>query len=477
MNRQTVKAWWWCAPPVLLVVATTLVFVATALRSSEAAGVGPDIALGTPSGNQVPVNAVTTATSPYRGFNLHIHANVGAGVNLTSIAPSNVGTVISVAGDSSDVYCVSAQAVPDMVYGCVGLAQQAITSGGLLATFTFNATGNGCIRAHLVDVPATIADPILDTYTIDSNTSSAQSNAVSLTPVNILIGSGTADDCAGVATATPTSTRTSTSTPPSSTPTSTSTAAAGVGPDIALGTPSGNQVPVNAVTTATSPYRGFNLHIHADVGAGVNLVSIAPSNVGTVISVAGDSSDIFCASAQAVPDKVYGCAGIADQAITTGGLLATFVFNATGNGCIQARLVDVPVNTSVDLVLDTYTVDSNTATAQSNVVSQTPVNVLIGSGTADDCAGVATSTPTSTPTVTVTATPCAAECPTPTATNTPSDGGYPPPTGNCAVAIKARRSSESRRPSPSRYVTPPERSWQARLSISRSCYSPELTPT
>jgi hypothetical protein len=61
MNRQTVKAWWWCAPPVLLVVATTLVFVATALRSSEAAGVGPDIALGTPSGNQVPVNAVTWA--------------------------------------------------------------------------------------------------------------------------------------------------------------------------------------------------------------------------------------------------------------------------------------------------------------------------------------------------------------------------------------------------------------------------------
>jgi sugar lactone lactonase YvrE len=212
-----------------------------------------------------------------------------------------------------------------------------------------------------------------------------------------------------------------------SSPYSTASAAGGGGV-ISLGAVDGNTIQVN-VGAPNDPYVGFNLHIHVDVGEGVNLTSIDGGSTETVLSVTPDGSDIICASGLTIPDRLFGCTGLADQAITTGGLLATFTLNATGNGCIQVHLVAVSDGTVGASILDTYTIDATTSTAQSNDVSVAPSNVVIGSGSASDCLAIVpatptgtrtstpTITPTSTPTDLPTSTPCPASCPTPIASN------------------------------------------------------------
>ncbi len=91
----------------------------------------------------------------------------------------------------------------ERAFGCLtlpvlGNPEINTTASGLLATFIFNATGNGCIQAHLVDVPADSANADRDgTYTATGGMGDLrrQTNHVSTAPVNILIGAGTVAEC------------------------------------------------------------------------------------------------------------------------------------------------------------------------------------------------------------------------------------------------------------------------------------------
>ena len=184
--------------------------------------------------------------------------------------------------------------------------------------------------------------------------------------------------------------------------------AAADGPDIALGTPAGNKLPVNAVTVATAPYNGFNLHVSATVSAGVVLTNIVGSPGGTATAPNSvlladsdgdgvpDAGSVFCApqTSEAPNEKVFGCLtlpvlGNPEVNTTASGLLATFIFNATGNGCIQARLVDVPADSANADRDGTYTATGGMGDLrrQTNHVSTAPVNILIGAGAVAECGG------------------------------------------------------------------------------------------
>ncbi len=164
--------------------------------------------------------------------------------------------------------------------------------------------------------------------------------------------------------------------------------ASGVGPNIALGTVSGTTVPVYA-TNATDPYKGFNIHIHAELGAGVTLSGIVPSSAFTVVPTTRSGSPICAAGIPpGLPtDKVYACTALSDpttpgaDGTTASGELASFTINATGNGCVTVSLV-----TSAAIVPDTFTINEADSTRQSNRVdTSTVAQIAVGNGSPQDC--------------------------------------------------------------------------------------------
>ncbi len=217
------------------------------------------------------------------------------------------------------------------------------------------------------------------------------------------------------------------------------TANAAAGPGISLGTVTGNVVNVN-VTTSANPWQAYNIHVSTNVSAGVTLSSIAGAN-GPLLPGA------FCTPDPSIPgDLMLGCFTFPANivSVTSAGVIATFTFNATGNGCIVVRLVTVPPS-PLSASLDTYTADTGDGLPQTNTVSAATVNVLIGTGIVADCVVPPTATPTvtntplptNTPTPTFTATPCGPfGCPTASPTLTPSAPltGTLTPTGTPATA-------------------------------------------
>ncbi len=197
-----------------VVLTALLVFSLRGATVTSATGTGPAIAPGTVSGTTVPINA-GVSTDPWNGFNVHVHSAAGGGATVTSIAGNTSGTILA-----GSVFCSTTGALPEYVYGCVGLASQTITAAGLLANFVVNASGNGCVEINLVTVPG---DATLDTYTIDVGAGDAQANTVdTATKAKVLIGTGVLADCPSnnLPTNTPTDTATPTNT---ATPTSTAT--------------------------------------------------------------------------------------------------------------------------------------------------------------------------------------------------------------------------------------------------------------
>jgi hypothetical protein len=176
--------------------AVVLLLGGSSARRASASGVGGSISLGDVVGNTVAVNT-TAPTDPYSAFNLHLHANPSPGVAISSIVGSNVGSVLSKTGDSSDLSCASATPMAtDRVFACenVGGGTAMITAAGLLASFSFNATGNGCIVVNLITVFGDTSSN-LNTYTVDSATTSMEANAVSSITADITVGTGTMGDC------------------------------------------------------------------------------------------------------------------------------------------------------------------------------------------------------------------------------------------------------------------------------------------
>ncbi len=146
------------------------------------------------------------------------------------------------------------------------------------------------------------------------------------------------------------------------------------GPTIALGTASGNSVPVS-VTSSPNGWQGFNVHIVTRISNGAALNSISASQGSALVGQA------FCPIASPYSsESIFACAGLEAQSITAAGTLATFTIDAAGNGCIDVNLALTSSSTT-----NTYTVDAASAVPQSNVVSSTGSKVLVGSGTANDC--------------------------------------------------------------------------------------------
>lgn len=156
-----------------------------------------------------------------------------------------------------------------------------------------------------------------------------------------------------------------------------SASAAGVGGTLSLGPASANTVPVNT-TTATNQWSGYNIYISTGTSSGVALTSIAGAN-GTLLT----GSTVCGASTPLPSDKVWGCGSA--STVTASGLLATFTFNASGNGCITAVLVAGNSASPDYAVVGTFTMDAVTRTPQANVVSSAIINVLFGTGTSADC--------------------------------------------------------------------------------------------
>lgn len=210
----------------------------------------------------------------------------------------------------------------------------------------------------------------------------------------------------------------------------------------------GTTVEVSA-GAALDAFTGFNLDLLAQASAGVTITAIGSNSTNSILIDGGDPGSIFCTGSDQIADvqRVFACTSLTGFATTGPGLLGTFTFTTTGDGCITASLVEEEGNS----VTDTYTIGQATGEPQANVVVTTPVTVLIGTGTLADCPGVATPTPTATATATAitvlttptpptTATPCGANgCPTPgsiaTSTNTPEPTatvGEPAPGGTTA---------------------------------------------
>lgn len=161
--------------------------------------------------------------------------------------------------------------------------------------------------------------------------------------------------------------------------------ASGTGPTVALGTPSGLTVQVNA-TASPDPYMGFNLHVAAVPSAGVSLTAISGSFTGSTLDNGGPTGDLYCTTNVVSPHEVnYGCVAYGGQSATTSGWLATMSLAATGNGCVTVSLIDLPPGDPNAAVSDTYTVDQLTTTPQQNVVSASATQVIVGTGTAADC--------------------------------------------------------------------------------------------
>jgi hypothetical protein len=228
-----------------VVCATSLSLALAVLLPASADGVGGTIALGAVAGTTTaPTVEVNTSapTDPWSGFNIHLGFVASAGVTP--------GTVSAVTGSglTGSTFCpaLSTPAAGERVYACTGISGQLITTAGQLAVFTFNATGNGCIQVTLIN---TLGDPNLATYTVDANSSSAQTNVVSAVPAMLLVGTGSVPDCGAAGpTNTPTNTPAAATNTPTNTPMATNTPTnTPVGP-----TSTPTDTPVSATDTPTN---------------------------------------------------------------------------------------------------------------------------------------------------------------------------------------------------------------------------------
>ena len=229
-----------------VVCATSLSLALAVLLPASADGVGGTIALGAVAGTTTaPTVEVNTSapTDPWSGFNIHLGFVASAGVTP--------GTVSAVTGSglTGSTFCpaLSTPAAGERVYACTGISGQLITTAGQLAVFTFNATGNGCIQVTLIN---TLGDPNLATYTVDANSSSAQTNVVSAVPAMLLVGTGSVPDCGAAG---PTNTPTNTPAAATNTPTNTPMATTDTPTNTPVGpTETPTNTPVGPTDTPTS---------------------------------------------------------------------------------------------------------------------------------------------------------------------------------------------------------------------------------
>lgn len=181
--------------------------------------------------------------------------------------------------------------------------------------------------------------------------------------------------------------------------------ATGIGPNIELGTPVGLTVPVLATTAAADPYSGFNIHVTTSASAGVLVDALDLNANGTILAPAGE---LFCYQGSPLPtnERVIGCVSLPVRSVTSEGLLATLAVTARGDGCVYIGLVSIPGDPAHDTYTVSYAVAPADPTMQQNSVNTSPLHLLIGRGTEDDCP-LPTATPTSTltPTITPTFTP------------------------------------------------------------------------
>jgi hypothetical protein len=201
-----------------VVGATSLSLALAALLPVSADGVGGTISLGAVAGTTTaPTVEVNTGapTDPWSGFNIHLGFVASAGVTPGTVSAA-IGT-----GLTGSTFCpaLGTPVASERVFACTGISGQMITTAGQLAVFTFNATGNGCIQVTLINTPG---DPNLATYTVDANSSSAQTNVVSAVPAMLLVGTGSVADCGAAG---PTNTPTNTPAAATDTPTNTPVAA------------------------------------------------------------------------------------------------------------------------------------------------------------------------------------------------------------------------------------------------------------
>jgi hypothetical protein len=271
-------------------VVTLALFGGGGTPTAKANGTGPHIALGAVTGTSLAVNATTTAADSYKGFNLHIHAELLGGVALTSITANDVGTVLP-STNAGDPFCTGSTPAglpTDKVFACTALADprapgaDGTTAIGLLGAFTIVATGNGCIDVSLVDDQSAT----LGTFTVNESDASRQLNTVDVTAKSrILIGTG----CGPTPTSSAGGGSTSKTRTPTAVPTSTQAPAAAATPP--------TSTPVSAVLGGSqSPRRGPIGLPDTGQGGAINTHSYALA-VLTVLAVLFTAGGLVSAAA------------------------------------------------------------------------------------------------------------------------------------------------------------------------------------
>lgn len=179
--------------------------------------------------------------------------------------------------------------------------------------------------------------------------------------------------------------------------------AAGIGPGIGLGTASGTTVPVNATTASADPYEGFNLYISLRASAGITMLSVKGDASGTTLPAPFSCPESVSISVGSPVQTKAAFLCVTQSVAPTGtrasGLLASFILNAQGNGCIVVALPS-PGRP----LLDTFTINDADdgpgqppPQAQSNAVDTTTTrNVLVGTGSVENCSEAKSPSPTPT---------------------------------------------------------------------------------
>ncbi len=191
------------------VFAVALVFAGESGSVSPvgATGTGGAISFGLVSGTTVSVNTTETI-DPYGSFNLHVSAKLSPGVQLASIVGNDAAPSQGTLSSLGQTFCASfTPATWEEVFGCTAFVGQTTTASGVLATMSFNATGDGCIVTTLLtgftDSYPPRPSAALNTYTMNSADSTEQSVIVSTATAEIMVGAGVQADCL-VATGPPT---------------------------------------------------------------------------------------------------------------------------------------------------------------------------------------------------------------------------------------------------------------------------------
>lgn len=283
----------------LAICALLFAFRETSPSTVQAIGVGPDIALGTPSGASVPVLATTSAVAPYSGFNVHFAYSASAAVSVTGVGFSVVGSLL---GAPSDLFCsrlVTPDTLPyDRVVGCTNIAAGSSISAGLLLSVTFSASGDGCVLIRLQNTPG---DANLGTYTVDAWDITPQNNVVDTTSQRaVLVGAGTIAECPNGPAATPTATNTRTLDTPTPTPQVVGAPHVELGDAISDG-PHNAHVPVTLLIGSIPPFSAFNVHVAAYPSSGVTVRDISASSQGSASATGPLSCVTF------VPTATEGC--------------------------------------------------------------------------------------------------------------------------------------------------------------------------